>query len=434
MTRATRIGSIAVALIAAAVAVTVPAAAAPTTFNVNTTADLLDANVGNGKCAASNGKCSLRAAIQEASADADRDTIKLPVGTFLITRANPGDEFLDEKGKTGDFDILASVKIQGQGSNETEVDAQGLDRVFDIEETGLNVSFTGLEITMGRMPEGGATNHGGGISSRSNLKVVDVDVNDNDVTTGFGGGIAVRGAKLTVINSVIRRNGAESAGGISAEGTTVIKRSSIIDNIGINTGGVEACGDLTLTQSFVGRNSASGDTPGGGIATVCPEFDMTLTNVTVSQNFSEGGAAGIFHGGDTAQLRHVTVANNESTANGAGIRNDSTMTILASIVAGNSPDNCTLFGTTITGYDIDDTDDCGFTETTDQELTDPLLGPPEDNGGPTRTQAISGGSPAREEVPAEECAKTDQRGELRSTPCDIGAFEWRGLPDSDEDV
>lgn len=42
-----------------------PAAAA--TFTVNSTADAVDANPGNGICAASGGACTLRAAIMEAN-------------------------------------------------------------------------------------------------------------------------------------------------------------------------------------------------------------------------------------------------------------------------------------------------------------------------------------------------------------------------------
>ena len=57
---------------------------------------------------------------------------------------------------------------------------------------------------------------------------------------------------------------------------------------------------------------------------------------------------------------------------------------------------------------------------------DPLLGPLQDNGGPTFTHALLPGSPAIDHIPAENCeVTTDQRGVARpqGAACDIGAYE-----------
>ena len=54
------------------------------TFTVNSTGDTVDANKGDGICAASDGTCTLRAAIEEANAWAGADTI-----TFRIAPDNP---------------------------------------------------------------------------------------------------------------------------------------------------------------------------------------------------------------------------------------------------------------------------------------------------------------------------------------------------------
>jgi hypothetical protein len=63
---------------------------------------------------------------------------------------------------------------------------------------------------------------------------------------------------------------------------------------------------------------------------------------------------------------------------------------------------------------------------------DPLLGPLQDNGGPTFTHALLPGSPALDGIPwgANGCGTTvfsDQRGQARPQPvggaCDIGAYE-----------
>jgi hypothetical protein len=58
--------------------------------------------------------------------------------------------------------------------------------------------------------------------------------------------------------------------------------------------------------------------------------------------------------------------------------------------------------------------------------TKPLLGPLQNNGGPTDTRALLPFSPAINHIPTQYCAvRTDQRGVWRpqGAGCDIGAFE-----------
>ena len=58
--------------------------AAGATFVVNSSADSVDANPGNGVCADASGNCTLRAAIMEANALSGAD-ITLPAGTYTLT-------------------------------------------------------------------------------------------------------------------------------------------------------------------------------------------------------------------------------------------------------------------------------------------------------------------------------------------------------------
>ena len=60
-----------------------PVAAA--TFKVNATVDAVDASLGNGVCATIKGKCTLRAAIQEANAFPGADVVKVPKGIYRLT-------------------------------------------------------------------------------------------------------------------------------------------------------------------------------------------------------------------------------------------------------------------------------------------------------------------------------------------------------------
>lgn len=89
------------------------------TFVVNTTADTVDANPGNGASADAGGQCSLRTAIGEANAAAGADIITLPAGTYTQTLAGSG----EDANANGDYDITAPVTINGAGSGTTIIQA-----------------------------------------------------------------------------------------------------------------------------------------------------------------------------------------------------------------------------------------------------------------------------------------------------------------------
>ena len=59
---------------------------------------------------------------------------------------------------------------------------------------------------------------------------------------------------------------------------------------------------------------------------------------------------------------------------------------------------------------------------------DPLISTLAGNGGPTQTMALQSGSPAINAAGAAKCPAFDQRGYVRQGACDIGPFEYGGLP------
>jgi hypothetical protein len=99
------------------------------------------------------------------------------------------------------------------------------------------------------------------------------------------------------------------------------------------------------------------------------------------------------------------------------------------VVTGNSP-NCAeidLRGT----YNLEgEATSCNPKPAYDDIVGNPLLGGLQDNGGPTRTQALPALSPAHDAVPASTglCANRDQRGVARqylyATACDMGAYQY----------
>ena len=95
------------------------AAAASRTFTVDTTADSHDAHPGDGACTDSSGRCSLRAAIEEANAEARGSlvTIDVPAGTYKL--------------KLGMLSITRNaVSIDGSGS--VVLKEKGIHRVVSV--------------------------------------------------------------------------------------------------------------------------------------------------------------------------------------------------------------------------------------------------------------------------------------------------------------
>jgi CSLREA domain-containing protein len=124
--------------------------AAAATFAVDSTQDRIDVNGGDGVCAAGDGSCTLRAAIQEANELAGPDTIQVPAGTFaLAIPAASGDH------SDGDLDITGPLAIDGAGSGATLLDGTLLDRLVEVHPTAGDVTLSGLTVRSGASEEDG---------------------------------------------------------------------------------------------------------------------------------------------------------------------------------------------------------------------------------------------------------------------------------------
>ena len=118
------------------------------------------------------------------------------------------------------------------------------------------------------------------------------------------------------------------------------------------------------------------------------------------------------------------------------MNNGGSLTLVNAIIANNTGGDC-LFAVSSLGHNLDSDGTCNLTATGDLSNTDPLLGPLQDNGGPTFTHTLLPGSPAIDAIPLEACTDkdgnpitTDQRGVLRpqGAACDLGAFEFQPPP------
>jgi CSLREA domain-containing protein len=366
-------------------------------FVVNSTLDAVDASPGNGTCASSGGACTLRAAIQEANALAGADTITLPAGTFTLAVAGSGEDFA----ATGDLDIRDAVTITGAGATATIIDAARIDRVFDILDIAGTVTIEELTVRNGFSQ---LANLAGGIWNSAILTVSHVRIETSEGR--LGGGAILNDNDLTATDVTLSGNVTNSqGGGLYNTGTAHLERVTVSGNTSAAAaGGIQNDGTLTLINVTLSGNTAVTD--GGGLNN---GVDATLGNVTIAANGADRGG-GVFSPGD------ATFTN----------------TIVADSVSGGS---CNIGGTvTSVGSNLDTDATCSFTGPGDLSGVAAALGSLADNGGPTQTHALLGGSPAIDA--GRDCPPpaTDQRGMTRPVDgdgdtvavCDIGAVEVDG--------
>ncbi len=273
---------------------------------------------------------------------------------------------------------------------------------------------------------------GGGIRNFGTLELMYCTVSENFAPAAGGGISSFNGAMTLTYCTVSDNTAIVGGGGIwNYNGPVTLTYCTVSDNTADFGGGIwNQRGPLELTHSNVNGNFA--DSEGGGILNAI-NGAVTLTNSTVSGNSSGAEGGGIWNGGPFA-LTNGTISGNV----GGGIFNSSTGTVtLANSIVANSTDmDCENMGTvTDVGYNIVEDGTCISDPTSFSG--DPMLGPLQDNGGPTLTHALLEGSPAIDPIPIKDCVvDNDQRGVLRpqGDGCDIGSYELEPAdPCADDD-
>jgi hypothetical protein len=296
---------------------------------------------------------------------------------------------------------------------------------------------------------GNTAPQGGGIANdRGTLTVTGSTLSGNTAPQG-GGGIRNLGT-LTFSNSTLSGNRAAVGGGIANVGTLTVSTSTLSGNSATGEGGgVVNFGTVTVSNSTLSGNSAIGDA-GGGIVNF---GTVTVSNSTLSGNSAGGNGGGIYTSGSgPVTLKNVTLtANRANTGGGSGrgggvyVASGSPM-LHNTLIAGNFNGATGTTRDDVRGrldasgdYNLigDGTGMTGLTNGVIGNLVgsadapiDPLLGPLDDNGGPTLTHALLSGSPAIDAGNNAYATDWDQRGEgfprIVNGIIDIGAFEYQG--------
>ncbi len=403
---------------------------------------------------ADSGPGTLRAALLASN---DGDTISFSVtGKITLT--------------AGELLVSKNVNILGPGPDNLAVDGNRTNRVFHVGSNAV-VMISGLTIIRGQTDVPPGTGGGGGIfNDHATLTISNCVVSANS-SRGFGAGVFSTGregkAHLAIIHSSISGNA--GTGIYSEYGTLSLESCLLLTNSAGAYGGGIYNDNTTLD---INRTTLSGNTAGSsGGGMIIINSTANVRNTTLSGNFagfSGGGFSSTF--GATVNLANCTFSAN-SARFGSAIRNldSSTMLrILNSTLSGNlstsegaiSTSASIEIGSTIIdtggsirgfagdgpvtslGYNLSSDDGGGhLINETDRTNTPALLGPLQDNGGPTFTHALLCGSPAIDGGTNFSAVADDQRGNgfLRTYDhpffgnavggdgTDIGAFEGQGV-------
>jgi predicted outer membrane repeat protein len=210
---------------------------------------------------------------------------------------------------------------------------------------------------------------------------------------------------------------------------------TISGNSADSGGGVYSGAAQRYVDSTISGNTAlaAGSSPGEGGGLYVDDL-LFATNSTFSGNKANAAGAtpgeggGVFESGGPADFVYSTISAN-SAGLGSGIYEDGTGgSLLASIVAGNGSHNCTAAGSSETlsslGDNVLSSNGCVTdVQSSDNVTSSPGLKPLANNGGPTKTMALTATSPAINRG-GFDCPSTDQRGQPRtSTACDTGAYQ-----------
>ena len=416
---------------------------------------------------------SLRNAISQANANAGEDHIYLEAGTYTLSIV--GD---DDTNAAGDLDVTDTsgvLNIMGAGQDTTTIDAAGIDRVLHVLG-GASLNVSGLTITGGR----GGTYSGAGI-------FVENDYNDTNVHSYLSvNQCTISGNSGTGIYQIDQ----SATGNVTASITdcTISGNWTYAERLWGGGGIASLSGRITISNSTISDNASYGG-PGGGIGSAIT--DLYVLNCTICGNVADtcsgggytGNGGGVFvHSGSNygvLEIANSTISGNrvgwQGSGSGLKVQGEGEVTITNTTITGNQTDDYSYGGavviTTAAGVSIQNTivadndnppgrwDWCsqsnflsslgnnligsanpesGFIDGVngDQVGTveaplDAVLGPLQDNGGPTWTHALLPGSPAIDAGTNVGAPTADQRGIARPQDgdndenfiVDIGAYE-----------
>ena len=283
------------------------------------------------------------------------------------------------------FHVSPSHTVTIQGVTISNGSGVGFNRGAGIWNDHSNRTVNNCVVTgnaLDRQVDGGGIDNDAGGSGTASLTINNSTIAANNLGAGisvnFGGGVLNYGihgnATLTINNSTISGNQAFQGGGLFSNGGVTGSIASVTINNSTFSG--------NYADQFAGAIVNLADE--GGQATV------TVTNSTFAGNSScncNSDAGAIFNDGNTQPGGAVLEMAN--TIFKGGLENPRNIDNQGGVVISDGYNLTNDAGVLNTNGGIG-----GFTGPGDQLNTDPILGPLQDNGGPTFTHALLKGSPA----------------------------------------
>jgi hypothetical protein len=256
-------------------------------FTVNVNTDSVDASPGDAVCADAAGKCSLRAAIQEADSLNTAVQVMLPAGTYTLTIGPTGGDDIT----SGDLNVTDAGGVTLVGTSAT-VDGTGLgDRLFEVNGAA-SLDMSGVTLTGGHSGANGGALNLTDTTSAATLHGVTLTGNAAD---GDGGAVYNEGF-LSLTGSTVSGNAAGNTegGGIDLQGSAEIVND-------------------TITGNTVNASGAAGDAKGGGIYQ--DGGAATISGSTISNNTAFVGSGDSGEGGGVFVEEETTIDSSTITGN-----------------------------------------------------------------------------------------------------------------------
>jgi predicted outer membrane repeat protein len=301
---------------------------------------------------------ALVAAIQHANSVGSATLLLSPGCNYVLTTAVSADDGLPA--------VTGNLTITGSQGTTISRSSATLFRIFHVA-LGGSLTLSGVTLA-----NGNTNNFGGGILDLGTLALRNVRVTGS--TAAFGGGlftgtnaratasfseftgntaidtggaITAEGAALALWHVKLAGNDAGSAGGalFVGPGQNTISFSSLTGNTsqGFGGGAINNAGKLAIDHSTLTGNTARG-TEGGGLRTAVGGTSQ-VSRTVVARNSAGTLGGGIANHGTTVLTGDRVVLNRATDGGGISNAPNGSVSLRFTLVAFNSPDNCTPQGT-----------------------------------------------------------------------------------------
>jgi hypothetical protein len=323
--------------------------------------------------------------------------------------------------------------------------------VIDCQFTDNHCASTGQDVSGGAITSQGVGNtvvvgskfsknsgsNGGAIGNLGNgFSVIDSTFDGNAATGkdgnpgngGNGGAVVFDGkdTKMAICGCTFTGNTAGAQGGAVfrvayGDEPTTIEKSTFDGNSADAMAGLAGALYLENTTIAMSGSTISNNRAhyGGGLW-IGHAAVAQIVNVTIANNLADQGGGVWVAGEVTGSLLNCTLANNDVTPGGYAptvFSGATDLKLVNCIVSGGGCKDKPLGEAGANLQFPDSKSPCAPSAA----IADPVLGPLQDNGGPTKTMVPGAGSPAIGK--GSGCPATDQRGSMRPAACTLGAVE-----------